>query len=107
MVNSWSTHQVLILVNTLFELFCCLSITNRDKYIAFRIFSSIANLEVSMLLFAAIIDKLGDKLNPEKEASLGDDEEKKWRQYVFFSSSCLLCACLQFTLQSYVSPNKN
>ncbi|GMN51293.1 hypothetical protein TIFTF001_020443 [Ficus carica] len=31
---------------------------------------------------SAIIDKLGDKLNPEKEASLGDDEEKKWRQWV-------------------------
>lgn len=42
-----------------------------------------------MLLFAAIIDKLRDKLHPEKVASSGEDEEKKWRQYVF----CLPLAC--------------
>lgn len=37
-----------------------------------------------MLLFAAIIDRLGVKILPEKQAPSGDDEEKKWRQYVSF-----------------------
>lgn len=31
---------------------------------------------------SAIIDKLRDKLHPEKVASSGEDEEKKWRQWV-------------------------
>lgn len=41
-----------------------------------------------MYLFAAIIDKLNEKIVPERVAapSSNDDEEKKWRQYVIFSS---------------------
>lgn len=47
-------------------------------------------VEVVSSMFAAIIDKLGNEIIPERKANPklddDDDEEKKWRGYVVFSN---------------------